>query len=105
MTNRLVYSTDFGRVKAEKPTEAIPKGDGIVRIMRQTSGRKGKGVSIIKGLALDKGELGKLASELKKKFGCGGSVKGFEIEIQGDNREQIADFLRNKGFVVKIAGG
>ena len=43
----LVYSTETGRIKPEKEKTERPKGDGIVRIQRQTSGRKGKGVCII----------------------------------------------------------
>jgi translation initiation factor 1 len=41
--SRLVYSTDTGRIDEEKVPVVRPKGDGIVRIQRQTSGRKGKG--------------------------------------------------------------
>ena len=46
----LVYSTETGRITPNKPKEERPKGDGIVRIQRQTSGRKGKGVCVITGL-------------------------------------------------------
>ncbi len=53
----------------------------MVRIQRQTSGRKGKGVCLITGVALDDAELTKLAAELKKKCGCGGAVKDGIIEI------------------------
>ena len=48
--SRLVYSTDSGRIDEPKPAQARPKGDGIVRIQRQTSGRKGKGVCLISGI-------------------------------------------------------
>lgn len=53
----LVYSTDLGRIKSEPEKVERPKGDGIVRIHRQTKGRKGKGVSIITGLDLDDAPL------------------------------------------------
>lgn len=101
----LVYSTEVGRIVPEKAKPERPKGDGIVRIQRQTSGRKGKGVCIITGLDLDDRALVSLASELKRRSGCGGSVKDGMIEIQGDNREQLKQMLEQKGFSVKLAGG
>lgn len=101
----LVYSTETGRIKPEKTKEESPKGDGIVRIQRQTSGRKGKGVCIITGLGLEDTELKLLAAELKKRSGVGGSVKNGIIEIQGDNRELLKQVLEQKGFKVKLAGG
>ncbi|MBC8943741.1 MULTISPECIES: stress response translation initiation inhibitor YciH [Xenorhabdus] len=103
--SRLVYSTDFGRIQEEKVTPARPKGDGIVRIQRQTSGRKGKGVCVITGIDADDQTLTKLAAELKKKCGCGGSVKDGEIEIQGDKRDLLKQLLEAKGMKVKLAGG
>ncbi|QBH96190.1 stress response translation initiation inhibitor YciH [Limnobaculum zhutongyuii] len=103
--SRLVYSTDSGRITPEEVKVERPKGDGIVRIQRQTSGRKGKGVCIITGLDLDDAELQKLAAELKKKCGCGGAVKDGLIEIQGDKRDELKVLLEYKGFKVKLAGG
>ncbi|PHM60283.1 stress response translation initiation inhibitor YciH [Xenorhabdus ishibashii] len=104
--SRLVYSTDGGRIqKEEKIKPSRPKGDGIVRIQRQTSGRKGKGVCVITGIDADDQTLAKLAAELKKKCGCGGSVKEGEIEIQGDKRDLLKQLLEAKGMKVKLAGG
>ncbi|MDG6788880.1 stress response translation initiation inhibitor YciH [Glaesserella parasuis] len=97
----LVYSTEVGRITPEKPKAERPKGDGIVRIQRQTSGRKGKGVCVITGVDLDDRDLVALASELKRKTGCGGSVKDGVIEIQGDNRDQLKLMLEQKGYKVK----
>jgi translation initiation factor 1 len=103
---RLVYSTDSGRIKQnEQTSEAIPEGDGIVRIKRITKGKKGKGVSSIDGLGLDKSALKTLCSELKKQCGCGGAVKDFTIEIQGDVRDKLKQILESKGYKVKLAGG
>ena len=110
----LVYSTEFGRLcpDCENPIDqcsckntAIPEGDGIVRISRETKGRKGKGVTLIKGLLLSPEDLKKLAKELKKKCGVGGAVKDGTIEIQGDYREAIQQTLRDKGYQVKLSGG
>ena len=103
--SRLVYSTDSGRIKQDEVKTQRPKGDGIVRIQRQTSGRKGKGVCIISGLDLDDESLQKLAAELKKKCGCGGALKDGLIEIQGDKRDELKVLLELKGFKVKLAGG
>ena len=101
----LVYSTDIGRIKEEKTSVVRLKGDGVVRIQKQTSGRKGAGVSVITGLDLSDEELKKLAAELKKRCGCGGSVKNGMIEIQGEKRDLLKQFLEQKGFTVKLSGG
>ncbi len=101
----LVYSTETGRIKPQKETVQRPKGDGVVRIQRQTKGRKGKGVCIITGLDLDDAPLKLLAAELKKLCGCGGAVKDGTIEIQGDARDKLKAHLEKKGFTVKLAGG
>ena len=107
----LVYSTEFGRMcpACAKPLsacvcaqlEAVPSGDGVVRIVYDTKGRKGKGVTVISGLLLKAGELKALARELKAKCGCGGTVKDGTIEIQGDHCDRIAANLRAGGHVVK----
>ena len=101
----LVYSTDVGRIKEEKASVVRLKGDGVVRIQKQTSGRKGAGISVITGLELSDEELKKLAAELKKRCGCGGSVKNGMIEIQGEKRDLLKQLLEQKGFTVKLSGG
>ncbi|WP_313047858.1 stress response translation initiation inhibitor YciH [Atlantibacter subterraneus] len=103
--SRLVYSTETGRIDEPKAQPERPKGDGIVRIQRQTSGRKGKGVCLITGINEDDATLNKIAAELKKKCGCGGAVKDGIIEIQGDKRDLIKTLLEAKGMKVKLAGG
>ena len=102
---RLVYSTASGRIEEEKKPIERPKGDGVVRIQRQTSGRKGKGVCLVTGIDADDATLNALAAELKKKCGCGGAVKDGVIEIQGDKRDLIKTLLEAKGMKVKLAGG
>lgn len=104
--SRLVYSTDKGRIKpVETTASAPPAGDGIVRIRRETSGRKGKGVTTISGVPLDSQALEQLAKQLKQLCGTGGTVKDHIIEIQGDHRDRIRDALQKQGFTVKLAGG
>ncbi len=101
----LVYSTDVGRISPESETAEIPDGDGVVRIHKDSKGRKGKGVSVIKGLGLDEKALKALAQKLKKQCGCGGTVKAFNIEVQTDNREQLKTLLEKLNYNVKLAGG
>ena len=74
--NRLVYSTDRGRIKEEPKQQARrDEGDGIVRIQRETKGRKGKGVTSVRGLPGTDGELKLLLAEMKNRCGCGGALK------------------------------
>ena len=101
----LVFSTDQGRIKETPKEEQIPQGDGVVRIRRETKGRKGKGVMTISGLLMDEKSLKGLAKELKKLVGCGGAVKDGIIEIQGDHREALKSQLEKLGHNVKLAGG
>lgn len=103
--SKLVYSTDTGRISEKKAELCPPAGDGIVRITRSTKGRGGKAVSVIGGLGLGTEELKALAKSLKQVCGVGGSVKDWDIEIQGDMREKIKAELEKRGFTVKIAGG
>jgi translation initiation factor 1 len=102
--SRLVYSTDAGRIKetlSEQPIET----DGIVRIRRETKGRKGKGVTTVSGVGLAEAELKTLAKKLKQKCSTGGTVKDGVIEIQGDHREKLKSELEKLGHNVKLAGG
>lgn len=114
----LVYSTEQGQLcpACEQPLascccetladqERLNSLDGIVRIRRETSGRKGKGVTTIQGVPLNKEELKSLTAELKKRCGTGGALKDDIIEIQGDQRTVIKSLLEAKGFRVKLSGG
>lgn len=111
----LVYSTDQGKIcpGCQRPSaqcickdqSRAPNSDGIVRLERQTKGRNGKPVSIIKGLPLADAELKKLAKELKAKCGVGGSIESGNILIQGDKRDTLLPLLQAKGYEVKISGG
>ncbi|MDM8516808.1 translation initiation factor Sui1 [Desulfobacterales bacterium HSG16] len=111
----LVYSTEFGKMcpDCNKPSgkctcrkkQSIPEGDGIVRLMRQTKGRKGKGVTLITGISLDNEGLKKLVKSLKQKCGSGGSIKNGVIEIQGDKRDVLEKELSRLGYKTKRSGG
>ena len=100
----IVYSTGQGRVCPEKKTVA-PKGNGIVRVGRETKGRKGKGMTVVSGVPLHPEGLRELAKQLKQKCGTGGTVKGNVIEIQGDHRDLLVAELQVRGYTVKRAGG
>jgi translation initiation factor 1 len=103
--NDLVYSTDMGRITPKKTPTMPPKTDGIIRIRRETKGRKGKGITSLSGMVMNEAEIKQLCSELKKMCGTGGAVKNGIIEIQGDNREKIKLTLEKRGLKVKLAGG
>ncbi len=105
-TGRLVWSSDGNNQTTEqKPTSSQPKGDGVVRVARQTKGRKGKGVTLITGVPLRTDELKDLAKTLKQRCGSGGTVKDGIIEIQGDHRDALVKELSTRGWVVKKSGG
>ena len=82
-----------------------PIGDAVVRVSRETKGRAGKGVTLVRGLALDAAALAQTARQLKATCGSGGTVKDGVIEIQGDHRERVVDYLTAQGWTVKRAGG
>ena len=114
--SRLVYSTEGGRVRypEERPAtlrrpsrQAAPGApqDGVVRLFRERGGRGGKVVTVIRGLPGGGRALVALAAELRRLCGAGGTVKGGAVEIQGDQRERVAEWLRSLGYTVKLAGG
>ena len=102
--SQMVYSTDQGRISPEPEAEEVPEGDGIVRLRRETKGRKGKGVTLVTGLALPQNELKQMAKKLKQQCGVGGSVKEYVIELQGDQRD-IIEKLKMVGRLLKEALG
>lgn len=115
-SSRLVYSTDGGRVvqpapPAKKPRppgakQAVsPPNDGVVRIGRDSRGRRGKTATTITGLPGDEASLDALLKQLKQACGAGGSREGRVLEIQGDHRERLRDALAALGYTVKLAGG
>jgi translation initiation factor 1 len=113
--DRIVYSTQYGRgcpncLRAVSEC-VCRKGtpgkvaDGIVRVSRETQGRKGKGVTVITGLGLAAKDLHALATQLKKRCGSGGTVDSDRIEIQGDHRDTLVSELTRRGLTVKRSGG
>ena len=112
----LVYSTEGGRfcpgcrrpqTDCVCPDRSRPRAgsDGIVRLQRETKGRKGAGVTLVTGLPLADDALQALASRLKRRCGVGGAVKDGVIELQGDQRAALKPLLEADGYQVKVAGG
>jgi len=102
---RLVYSSEGGRVPERRERAAAPSSaprDGVVRVSRTSSGRRGKTVTLVSGAP--PGDLAPLAAELKRLCGSGGAVKGGVVEIQGDHRARIIAHLEGR-YRVKAAGG
>jgi translation initiation factor 1 len=87
----------------QKPV--TPKSDGIVRVGRETKGRKGAGVTVITGIPSHPEGLEKLAKQFKQQCGTGGTIKNGVIEIQGDHRDLLVRELSALGYIVKKAGG
>jgi predicted translation initiation factor SUI1 len=87
--------------KKELPKTATP----VVRLGRETKGRRGKGVTTVSDVPLDEAALLELATTLKQRCGTGGTVKDGVIEIQGDQRDRLAAVLEGMGYRVKRVGG
>jgi len=103
--SRLVYSTETGRIKQHSDPSPQIQTDGIIRIRRETKGRKGKGVTTVSGFDLDANKIKSIAKQLKKACSTGGTVKDGVIEIQGDHRDKLKQQLDKMGYQVKLAGG
>ena len=113
--SRLVYSTESGQMcpTCRKPLPQCtcravaprPVGDGVVRVSRETKGRGGKGVTVIKGVPLDGDALTALGKQLRTTCGTGGAVKDGAIELQGDHCERAIELLKQRGWQVKRSGG
>lgn len=98
-----VFATGTGRIDSSPGSvpSAVP-GDGVVRVSRTTAGRKGKTVTLVRGIPAD--EVADVGRELRRLVGSGGSVKDGVVEVQGDHRERLVEHLRAR-YRVKVAGG
>lgn len=113
-TGGLVYSTEHGRMcpacgqpvaQCRCGTPAVPAGDGVARVGRETQRRGGRTVTVVRGLALDAAALAALGKRLRTACGTGGTVKDGVIELQGDHADHAVALLAAEGFTVKRAGG
>lgn len=116
--SRIVYTTGIGRCCPDcgKPKESCrcskqkvaspsPPADGIIRVGRETKGRRGKGVTIVTGIPLTGQALADLVKTIKHQCGSGGTLKGTTVELQGDHRDTVTALLVNRGWKVKRTGG
>ena len=107
--SRTVWSSDQGDVRKHQTQSgnviSLPPQQQTVYLHRDSKGRGGKSVTLIKKLVLSEDDMKDLAKKLKQVCGSGGTVKDNVIEIQGEHREKIADALMKMGYKVKIAGG
>ena len=113
---RVVYTTEEGvvcpdckRPKAKcncaDARKLEVRGDGNVRVRRETNGRGGKTVTTIAGLAMNQVELHGLLKDLKRVCGAGGATKDGVLELQGDHCDLVLRELAKKGIKAKRAGG
>ena len=107
--HKTVWSSEDGDLRKKEQTtshaKSLPPQQQTVYLHRESSGRAGKAVTLVKKLLLSEEALKALAKKLKQECGTGGTVKEGVIEIQGEHREKIADVLQKLGYKVKIAGG
>jgi translation initiation factor 1 len=112
----LVYSTETGRMcpDCRKPladcacksaAKAKPAGDGNVKVSRESKGRGGKTVTLVRGLPLEAMALAVLGKQLRSAVGSGGTVKDGVIEIQGDHCDRVMEELKKQGHNPKRTGG
>ena len=112
----LVYSTEGGRMcpgcrqvltscVCATAARAAPAGDGTVRVSRQSKGRGGKTVTLVRGLALDDAALAAMGKRLRTACGAGGTVKDGVLEVQGEHVARVVEWLKQQGFAAKQAGG
>lgn len=107
--NRTVWSSDQGdlrkRESEARRVKSLPPHEQTAYLHRDSKGRGGKAVTLVKNLLLSEEDKKDLATKLKQICGSGGTVKEGIIEIQGGHREKIAEALKKMGYKVKIAGG
>lgn len=107
--NRTVWSSDQGDLRKKESGavrgKSLPPSEQTVYLHRDSKGRGGSVVTLVKKLILSEEDMKELATKLKKVCGSGGTVKDGIIEIQGEHREKIAEALKKMGYKVKIAGG
>jgi translation initiation factor 1 len=107
--NRTVWSTSDGDQRKKEQTSShlrsLPPQQQTAYLHRESGGRGGKVVSVVKNLILTEEDLKTLAKKLKQECGTGGTVKDGMIEIQGEHRQRMAEVLQKLGYKTKIAGG
>lgn len=102
----MVYSTNPNfEYEQNEEEETLEPGEQLLHVHRETKGRGGKAVVLIKGFVGSDEDLNNLGKKLKAHCGTGGSVKDGEIIIQGDQREKVMALLEKEGYRTKRVGG
>ncbi|MBD2020570.1 translation initiation factor [Leptolyngbya sp. FACHB-36] len=106
--DRAVYS-EFGNATnseaLKRSVPDLPANQQQVRVETSRSGRKGKTVTIVRGFQASPETLADLLKKLKTLCGAGGTAKENELEIQGDHKQKIVEFLVKAGYKAKGSGG
>ena len=107
--NKTVWSSEQGDLRKKNKNNddqiPLPPQQQTIYLHRESAGRGGKAVTLVKHLVLSAEGMKSLAKRLKQECGTGGTVKEGVIEIQGEHRQKIAGLLSKLGYKVKIAGG
>ena len=114
MSPRIIYSTDpdpvklcprCGRTPCVCQAIDLPPRQQTAYVKRDRKGRAGKTVTVIYGLQHTPAALKELLTMLKNTCGTGGTIKETDLEIQGDQRDKVAEKLLQLGYKVKLVGG
>jgi len=109
---RMVYSSAAGRICpgcgqpergcrcGERSSAAVPDRP-VAKLRLEKAGRGGKTVTVVFGLPHNAQFLNDLAKDLKRACGTGGAVREDGVELQGDLRDRVREFLAARNFVVK----
>jgi translation initiation factor 1 len=110
---RIVYSTGVGKMcpgcgwpvkdckcSSQAGTESVP-GRIVAKLRMEKKGRGGKTVTVVYDLPNNAAFLKELSQELKRACGTGGAVTDNTVELQGDLRDRVRDYLMKKGWQVK----
>ena len=91
-----------GAVPSEVSVQAVSVKPGRVVLRRETAHRGGKTVLVVDGFGAQHSELAieELAKRLRARCGCGGTVRGRGIELQGDFPSKVRKLLEQEGFTV-----
>ncbi len=103
----MVYSTNPNFEYEDHSTEddTLATNQQLLHLHRETKGRGGKAVIIVRNFIGNDDDLASLGKSLKAHCGTGGSAKNGEIIIQGDQRSKIEQFFKSKGYRTKNVGG
>jgi translation initiation factor 1 len=106
MTSKLVYSTGSGdQRKQQSSRNESPQPTTKVKIRLETAGRGGKAVTVIFSYGWDPATAKSMLSAMQSAFGCGGAFKDDHLELRGDVRDKVTQWLSAKGIQVVRAGG